>query len=71
MSLAIEWGPRIKISIITDISILRFYRYIRYIINISMDILTQNIDRPKSDQKSRKCKKQKKKKNLLDISLEV
>ena len=48
----------------TDISVLRFYRYIG---DISINILTQNIDRPKSNQKSWKCKKKK----LLDISLEV
>ena len=38
-----------KISVIIDISILGFYRYIRYIRDISMDILTQNIDKPKID----------------------
>ena len=36
-----------KISLITDISILRFYGYIG---DISMDILEKNIDKPKIDQ---------------------
>ena len=40
----------------TDILVLRFYGYIE---DISMDILTQNISRPKNDQKSWKCKKKK------------
>ena len=35
-----------KISVITDISILSFYRYIR---DILIDILTQNIDGLKID----------------------
>ena len=39
---------RMKISVITDISVLPFYRYIR---DISADILTQNIGEPKIDQK--------------------
>ena len=43
-----------KISIITDILILGFYRYIGY---ISTDILTQNISGPNIDQKSWKYKK--------------
>ena len=32
-----------KISVITDISVLRFYGYIGYIENISVDILEKNI----------------------------
>ena len=40
-------GPSIKISIITDISIFRFYRYIGYIGDISVDILKKNIDKLK------------------------
>ena len=36
-----------KISVIIDISVLRFYGYIE---DISADILTQNIDWPKFDQ---------------------
>ena len=48
----------------TDILVLRFYGYIE---DISMDILTQNISRPKNDQKSWKCKKKKKKKTLRYI----
>ena len=31
-----------KILVITNISILRFYRYIKYIDDISVDILIQN-----------------------------
>ena len=34
---------RLKISIMTDISVLRFYGYIGYIGDISVDILAQNI----------------------------
>ena len=33
-------NSRIKISILTDISVLRFYGYIGYIGDISMDIFT-------------------------------
>ena len=36
-----------KISVITDISVLRFYEYI---IDILADILEKNIDKPKIDQ---------------------
>ena len=36
-----------KISVITDISVLQFYGYIGY---ISADILEKNIDKPKIDQ---------------------
>ena len=32
--------PRMKISVLTDISVLGFYGYIGYIGNISMDIFT-------------------------------
>ena len=32
--------PRIKISVLTDISVLGFYRYIGYVRDISMDIFT-------------------------------
>ena len=40
-----------KISIITDISVLRFYGYIGYIRDISMDILEKKyIYKPKIDQ---------------------
>ena len=42
--------PRIKISVITDISVVQFYGYIEYIGDISTNILTQNIDWPKIDQ---------------------
>ena len=59
-------GPRMKISVIMDISVLGFYGYIRYIRNISMDILAQNIDRPKIDQNLWKCEKK-----LLKMKLEV
>ena len=44
---------RMKISVITDISVLRFYGYIGYIgdiSDISADILEKNIDKPKIDQ---------------------
>ena len=40
-------GSRMKLSIITDISVLQFYGYIREIL---MDILTQNIDGQKINQ---------------------
>ena len=36
-----------KISVITDISVLRFYGYIGYIGDISTDILEKNIGRLK------------------------
>ena len=36
-----------KISVITDISVLRFYGYIG---DISVDILEKNIDKPKINQ---------------------
>ena len=39
-----------KISVITDISVLRFYRYIEYIRDILTDILEKKIDKPKIDQ---------------------
>ena len=42
-----------KISVIIDISVLRFYRYIGYIgdiSDISADILGKNIDKPQIDQ---------------------
>ena len=39
-----------KISVITDISVLRFYGYIGYIIDILTDILEKNIDKPKINQ---------------------
>ena len=51
--------PLMKISVITDILILRFYGYIR---DISMDILEKNIDKLKIDQNSWKCKK-----NLIEM----
>ena len=38
-----------KILVITDISVFQFYGYIR---NISVDILTQNINESKIDKKS-------------------
>ena len=57
------WGylkPRMKISVITDISVLRFYGYIGYIGyigdifgyigDISVDILEKIIDRRKIDE---------------------
>ena len=40
----------IKISVVTDISVLRFYRYIEYIGDILTDILEKKIDKPKIDQ---------------------
>ena len=40
-----------KISVITDISVLLFYEYIGYIRHILTDILTQNINEPKINQK--------------------
>ena len=40
-----------KISVITNISVFLFYGYIEHIGNISVDILTQNIDESKIDQK--------------------
>ena len=40
-------GSRMKLSIIMDISVLQFYEYIR---EISVDILTQNIDGQKINQ---------------------
>ena len=42
--------PRIKISVIMDISIIQFYGYMEYIGDISTNILIQNIDWPKIDQ---------------------
>ena len=46
-----------KILVITDISVLWFYDYIRYIGDISMDILEKKyIGRPKIDQNSWKYK---------------
>ena len=39
-----------KISVIMDISILPFYKYIGYIGDILADILIQNIREPKIDQ---------------------
>ena len=46
-----------KISVITDISVLRFYGYIGYIGAISADILEKNIGRLKIVKNSWKCKK--------------
>ena len=46
-----------KISVITDISVFRFYGYIGYIRDISVDILKKNIDGLKIDQNSWKYKK--------------
>ena len=48
-----QWGEymvesRMKISIITDISVLEFYGCIRYIEDILIDILIQNIDKQKN-----------------------
>ena len=47
-----NWEARMKISVITDISVLRFYEYIGYIENISIDILTQNISDVKINKNS-------------------
>ena len=58
---------RIKISVIMDISILPFYGYIRYIGDILVDILTQNIDELKIDKKNYKNVRKK----FLKIKLEV
>ena len=44
---------RMKISVITDISVLRFYRYIG---DISADILEKNIGKLKIIKNSWKCK---------------
>ena len=56
-----------EILVITNISVLPFYRYIGYIRDILAYILTQNINEPKIDQKfKKKCKKK-----LLKIKLEV
>ena len=46
-----------KISIITDILVLWFYRYINYIGDISTDILIQNIDDIKINENSKNIKK--------------
>ena len=43
---------RMKISVITNILVLRFYGYIKYIGDISVNILKKNIDRLKIDQNS-------------------
>ena len=40
-----NWEAKMKISVITDISVLRFYEYIGYIEDISIDILTQKINK--------------------------
>ena len=53
-------------SIITDILVLRFYGYIRYIGEISMNILTQNIDEPKLIKTHENIKKM-----LLEVKLEI
>ena len=45
-----------KISVIMDISVLRFYGYIGYIGDLSADILGKNIDRLKIVKNSWKCK---------------
>ena len=45
-----------KISIIPDISVLRFYEYIGYIRDISADILEKNIGRLTIVKNSWKCK---------------
>ena len=50
-----------------DISILPFYGYIRYIGDILVDILTQNIDELKIDKKNYKNVRKK----FLKIKLEV
>ena len=48
-----------KILVITDILVFRFYEYNGY---ISMDILEKNINKLKIDQNSLKCKK-----NLIEM----
>ena len=48
---------RMKISVITDISVTWFYGYIGYIGEISADILEKNFGMPKCDQNSWTCKK--------------
>ena len=45
-----------KISVITDISVLRFYEYIGYIGDMSADILKKNIDKLKIVKNSWKYK---------------
>ena len=57
-----------KISVITNISVLRYYGYIGEIMAdiLTQDILTQNIDGPKIDQNSWKYKKK-----LLQMKLEI
>ena len=52
-----NWEAKMKISVITDISVLRFYEYIGYIENISIDILTQNIGDVKINKNSENIKK--------------
>ena len=56
-------GSRMKISIITDISVLQFYGYIREIL---VDILTQNINGQKINQTHRNVRKK-----LLKMTLKV
>ena len=55
--------PMMKISVITNISVFRFYEYIG---DILTDILTQNIDRPKIGENLLKYKIK-----LLKMKLEV
>ena len=48
--------PRMKISVITDISVLRLYEYIGYIGDMSADILKKNIGKLKIIKNSWKYK---------------
>ena len=56
LKLCVSLYPMIKISVIMDISVLRFYGYIEDISDISMDILEKNIDRFKIVKNSWKYK---------------
>ena len=52
----VVFQPRMKISVIMDISVLRFYGYIGNIRDISADILKKNIGRLKIVKNSWKYK---------------
>ena len=54
-------GSKMKILVITDISVLQFYGYIEYIGDISANILIQNIGNIKINKNSENIKKKSKK----------